>query len=276
MDATGIDADEYRLDSAQCETFQRRGYLILRNFLTEAELAPIEALFEHFKAGRVANMGRDLCDMSGPYERPFADFEIVNCVVPRRYDPRLVGNLFERRAQSVARQLIGPDATLDYDQHLSKKPGCERAAFAWHQDLGYWPAGTPDTQTTTCSLALDDATLENGCLQVVPESHLEQEIRPHRPTLTSESGPRDATHALSVELRPEDVPLPLPVRRGDITVHNERILHGSSGNPSHRWRRTYVLAHRSRATVDYERSIGFTHSHNDQVQWRTHLEALES
>ena len=25
------------------------------------------------------------------------------------------------------------------------------AVFAWHQDLGYWPTGTPDTATATCS-----------------------------------------------------------------------------------------------------------------------------
>ena len=46
---------------------------------------------------------------------------------------------------SVARQLIGEDATLDYDQLLSKRPGKPDARFAWHQDLGYWPTGTPDT-----------------------------------------------------------------------------------------------------------------------------------
>jgi phytanoyl-CoA hydroxylase len=70
--------------------------------------------------------------------------------------------------------------------------------------------------------------------------------------------------------------VPLELERGDITVHNERIVHGSGGNDTDGWRRTYVLAHRSRATVEYERSIGFSHSHNDEIQWQTHLEALET
>ena len=34
------------------------------------------------------------------------------------------------------------------------------------------------------------------------------------------------------------------------------------------------MSHRSRATVEYERSIGFTHSHNDEINWETHLDAL--
>jgi len=272
---TGIDAENYLLSNDQVDAYHHEGYLVLPRFLTEEELEPIEVAFEHFKSGAVEGMGRDLCDMSGPYSRPFEEFNIINCVLPRRYDPSLQGNLFERRAQSVASQLIGPDARLDYDQHLSKKPGREEAVFAWHQDLGYWPTGTPDTRTTTCSLALDDATLDNGCLQVVPGSHLEGEIRPHKPILRSDEGLREETHTLSIELGPADRLVPLPLKRGDITVHNERIIHGSGGNPTDRWRRTYILAHRSRATVEYERSIGFTHSHNDTVRWSTHLQALD-
>ena len=101
-------------------------------------------------------------------------------------------------------------------------------------------------------------------------------MRAHRPILTSATGGREETHKLSIDITADDVLAPLPVPRGSITVHDERIVHGSGGNPSENWRRTYVIAHRSRATVDYERSIGFTHSHNDEIQWTTHLEALES
>ena len=90
-----------------------------------------------------------------------------------------------------------------------------------------------------------------------------------------ESGLRDETHALSVELGPDDELIPLEVQRGDVTVHNERIIHGSGGNRTDGWRRTYVVAFRSAATVAYERSIGFTHSHNDTIRWETHLAALE-
>ena len=272
----GIDGDEYRLAPDQIEAFHRDGYLVLDRFLTELEIAPIEVVFDRFTRGEVKRMGRDFCDMSGPYDRAFDDFNIVNAVRPRHYEPALQGNLFERRAASIARQLIGDDSELDYDQFLSKRPRRAAAVFAWHQDLGYWPTGPPDTRTTTCSLALDDATPENGCLRVVPASHLETVLRPHRPALRSgaETGIRETTHTLTVELGDDDAIVDLPVKRGGVSVHNERIIHGSSGNPSPRWRRTYVVAHRSRATVEYERSIGFTHSHNDEITWETHLDAL--
>ena len=268
---------DYALTPEQIEAYQRDGYLTLPDVVSETELASIEQVFGRFIRGEVPGMRRDFCDMSGPYGRAFEDFNLINAVLPRVYEPALCGNVFERRATSIARQLIGPDAELDYDQFLAKRPQRPQAVFAWHQDLGYWPSGTPDTRTVTCSLALDDATPENGCLEVVPGSHLEPKLRPHRPRAWATSPElRDEAHTLTVELRPTDVVVVLPVRRGSITVHNERIVHGSAGNQSGGWRRTYVVAHRSRATVAYERALGFTHSHNDTINWKTNLEALET
>ena len=50
--------------------------------------------------------------------------------------------------------------------------------------------------------------------------------------------------------------------RGDIIVHDEMIIHGPGGNASRdRWRRSYITAFRSKARVDFERSIGFAHLH---------------
>lgn len=266
---------DYPLGPEQLAAYARDGYLTLPNVLDEAEIAEIEPIFARFMRGEIANMRRDFCDMSGPYGRAFEDFNLINAVLPRVYEPSLADNVFEARAGSIARQLIGDDATLDYDQFLAKRPQRPAAVFAWHQDLGYWPTGTPDTRTVTCSLALDDATPENGCLQVVPGSHLEPQLRPHRPSSWSTSPElRAEAHTLTAELSPTDRIVKLPVRRGSITVHNERILHGSAGNHTDGWRRTYVIAYRSHATVAHERSIGFTHSHNDAIHWQTHLESL--
>mmetsp|Transcript_42031 Transcript_42031/g.80382 ORF Transcript_42031/g.80382 Transcript_42031/m.80382 type:complete len:168 (+) Transcript_42031:583-1086(+) len=57
------------------------------------------------------------------------------------------------------------------------------------------------------------------------------------------------------------------ILRGDITVHNERVVHGSGPNDSAGWRRAYVLAFRKATTVAEERRHGFTHSHNDSFSW---------
>lgn len=269
---TGRHGDDYLLSPAEIAQFHRDGYVTLRGVMTEAELALIEPDFNSFIRGEVQGMGRDFCDMSGPYDRRFEEFSLVNAVLPRKYRPSIQGNLFERRSASIARQLLGESATLDYDQFLAKRPAKPDAVFTWHQDLGYWPTGTPDALTATCSLALDDADSENGCLKVVPGSH-KKGLRPHQPLMGTD---REKSHILSVELTAADPVVELPLKRGDITVHDEMIVHGSSGNRSpDRWRRTYITAFRSKACVDFERSIGFTHSHNDKISWQTHLGALK-
>lgn len=263
--------DDYIVSDSDIADFHAKGYVTLRSVLTEGELRAIAPVFETFIGGKVPGMGRDFCDMSGSYDRKFTDFSLVNAMLPRKYRPAIRDNIFERRATSIAQQLIGRDATLDYDQFLGKRPAKPDAKFFWHQDLGYWPTGTPDTLTATCSLALDDADSENGCLRVIPGSQ-KQGLRPHRP-LHGED--REQSHVLSAELSPGEQIVELPLSRGDITVHDELIVHGSGGNTSlDRWRRTYIVAFCSRACVDFERSIGFTHSHNDAINWETHLGAL--
>lgn len=275
--AAGVHGDNYLLTAEQVRAFHEEGYVVLDGVLSEEEIATFEPTYDLFIRGGVPDMGRDFCDMSGPYTRAFEDFELVNAVLPRVYRPELQGNVYERRAESIARQLLDDTATLDYDQFLAKRPRKGGAQFAWHQDLGYWPTTPHDSLTATVSLALDDADDENGCLRVVPGSHREPELRPHRPVhRSSGSGERDEGHTLSIELTDDDRVVSLPVKRGSVSVHNERIVHGSPGNDSDRWRRTYIVAYRYGPTVDYEREIGFTHSHNDKIQWTTHLEALEA
>jgi phytanoyl-CoA hydroxylase len=41
------------------------------------------------------------------------------------------------------------------------------------------------------------------------------------------------------------------------------VLHGSGGNTTAGHRRAYIIACRARATIETERALGFTHSHND-------------
>jgi hypothetical protein len=88
-------------------------------------------------------------------------------------------------------------------------------------------------------------------------------LRSHKPR----SGSRDDSHTLVIETKPTDEIVYLPVQRGSVTIHDERIVHGSAGNLSDSWRRTYVMAFRDEVTVKFERAMGFTHSHNDKVNW---------
>lgn len=252
--------DRYRVSPEEVERFRTDGYVTLEGVLSPEELAEIEQVVSRFLRREIPVSGRDFCDMSGDYERDPSEYAIFNVMLPRKYYPQWQGNLFERRAASIAEALAGPGLGVDYDQILAKCPGRNDAVFPWHQDLAYWPV-TPDTRTATLWLAIDDATVENGCMRFVPGSHLEQKLREHAPL----AGDREKSHTLVAEVDEDrDVVRHAPLRRGDVSVHSERVLHGSGGNRTDGWRRAYVLAFRSEETIAEERRLGFTHSHEDE------------
>jgi phytanoyl-CoA hydroxylase len=255
------DGDRYELTADERAAFDRDGWVVLRDFLGEDELRPLEALYMRFLRRDIAVPGRDYCDMTGEYGKPIEDYAILNVMLPRTYFPALQGNVYERRAAHVAAQLCGDDLAIDYDQLVAKPPHQAGAVFHWHQDLGYWPI-TPDPRTATFWLALDDVADDNGCVRFVDGSHREPELREHRPLL----GDRERAHTLVADVDPAvDRIRSAAMPRGSVTVHHERTVHGSGGNTSTRWRRGWVLAFRSRATIAAERALGFTHSHNDRA-----------
>ena len=266
--------DDYLLSANDIQAFHDNGFLHLEDVITEDEVQAIEPHYNRITNNEIPNMGRNLCDMSGSYNDKFEDFNLINANIPRHYIPELRDNIYERITASIARQLYGEGMALDYDQFLTKKPSRKAAAFAWHQDMGYWPVGTPDTKTATCSLAMTDSTLENGCLRFVPGSHKSQRILKHRPA--GNTNTRDEAHTMILDISDQAEVAYQPVKRGSITVHDEWIIHGSDGNQSDTWRKTYIVAYRSEATVKHERKIGFTHSHNDTVNWQTVLDLENS
>jgi len=266
-------SDSYVLTEEQIETFHRDGLVTLYDVLTEEEVAKIAEVFDKFMNREIHVPGKDFCDMSKPFGIPFEEWSIVNCMLPTRYHPPFHNNIFERLTADIVRQFHpSMEMSKDYDQFLNKRPGKSDAVFAWHQDMGYWPnpkaLGVDETATCTFSLAIDDSTEENGCLSYVPGSGLSRKLRQHAPLASS----RDEGHALTIELDESkgDVEKLAPCKRGSITVHDEFVIHGSSGNKCpDRQRRTYVLAYRPKTVVDAERKLGFTHSHNDEVNWDT-------
>lgn len=260
----------YHITPEEIQQYNEKGYLVLNDVLTEEEVAALDPWFEHFINGKEPNMGKDFCDMSQPYGTPVENFKLVNAMLPSKYRPEFADNIFSQVAQSIADQLYTGTAAIDYEQFLAKKPNKAQAEFAMHQDLGYWPK-TQNTWTATFSLAMSDADVENGCLQVVPGSNKEPELRQHRPKdyghQDQDVVSRDESHTLVIDMKPSDEMVYLPVKRGSITIHDERIVHGSAGNMTDEWRKTYVMAFRDANTIAEERAIGFTHSHNDVVDW---------
>ena len=130
--------------------------------------------------------------------------------------------------------------------------------------MGYWPPAsfTKDTRTATFSLAMDATNELNGALKFVPGSHKAKQLRPHVPLGKT----RDEAHAVAIDFdETKEVIAMAKLARGDVSIHDEYVVHGSAGNLTQGHRRTYVLAFRTVETIALERQIGFSHSHNDAM-----------
>ena len=118
--------------------------------------------------------------------------------------------------------LYGPDLLLWRTNFFIKEPGAKE--IPWHQDFNYWPLEPPII--ISAWIAVDSATLENSCLQIVPGSH--RKVVPHVKATSDmafnqmgDLGFIDTTTVVNLEMQP-----------GEFVLFNERTLHHSEANRS--------------------------------------------
>ncbi len=125
--------------------------------------------------------------------------------------------------------LLGPNIIAWGTHYFCKMPG-DGKVVSWHQDASYWPL-TP-AHSVTLWLAVDDADLENGCMQVLPRTHtlgmLDFDM----------SGAEENSVLPQKVKRAEDygTPVPFELKAGEISLHADMLVHGSEVNRSSRRR----------------------------------------
>ena len=125
--------------------------------------------------------------------------------------------------------LIGPDILLFGASVFAKKKHDIRFV-SWHQDAAYY--GLDPQEEVTCWLGLTDADLENGCMRVMPGSHLGADAV-HEETYDPQNLLGRGQTIRGVD---ESKAVFMPVKAGQFSMHHERTLHASSPNPSDRMR----------------------------------------
>ncbi len=144
--------------------------------------------------------------------------------------------------------VIGDDVIL-WGCHVFCKPAREGFETPWHQDGHYWPIRP--LANCTVWVALEASTVENGCLRVIPRSHLGQRLHEHlhedRTDVTLNQrmadGTFDEASAVDLELQP-----------GQMSLHDIHMIHGAAANTSPR-RRTGVALRYMPATSVFERDL---------------------
>lgn len=153
-----------KLCAEQVKSYQKDGYVIIKNFCSKAEVDKLYSVALQDDA--MSKNALDLNDQSGKKTRLSLWFKPGNDVFG--YLSRS-----EKMANSVAELLAGDTPVCHYHTKLMQKEPKVGGAWEWHQDYGYWYKNQfmfPD-QLISVMVALTPANKENGCLQVIRGSH---------------------------------------------------------------------------------------------------------
>jgi phytanoyl-CoA hydroxylase len=131
----------------------------------------------------------------------------------------------------VLTDIIGPNIKMMQSMLFIKAEG--KPGQAWHQDESHIP--TRDRSLTAAWIALDDATLDNGCLWVLPGSHRSGILYPTR----KQDDPRYDCTKEAHGFHDEDA-IPVEVPAGTAVIFNGYLLHRSLPNKSNGFRRALV------------------------------------
>ena len=122
--------------------------------------------------------------------------------------------------------LLGPNLMVWGSRWFAKMPG-EKTYVSWHQDATYWGLHPPNVATAW--IALSYSIPENGCMRVIPGTHL-GELLPQTETYAPENAlSRGQEIAVEVD---ESRAVDLKLRPGEMSFHHIGIVHGSNVNTS--------------------------------------------
>ena len=136
----------------------------------------------------------------------------------------------------IARDLLGPDVRLYWEQAVYKQPHSAEPVL-WHQDNGY--TYIEPQAYLTCWIAITDATPENGCVTFSPGAHRRGTLR-HRNTPIGFECWGDAETARTV-----------PVRAGSIVVFTSLTPHYTAPNTTDEVRKAYIVQYAPDGAVAY-------------------------
>lgn len=223
------------LSPDQISSYRRDGFVIQRDFLDAGELATWRRVLD----AAVTRRGhrKTIHDSSDAATAAKDDSYYSQVFVQRlnlwQDSPEMKALILHPEIGRMCCELEGIDGIrVWHDQTLIKKPWANPTSF--HLDNPYWSFHS--AHAISIWVALDDATLQNGCLFFIPGSQREATyenvgIGPHFGALFGVY-PQWA----------EREPVVAQMRAGDCSFHNGLCAHGAGANATPRVRRAMTCA----------------------------------
>lgn len=225
-------------DDQFAEHVREHGFAILRDALSPTEVARVNGDAIRLCRGDYGAIGSADGDLV--LDNTLSDDEVLRsflCIhFPHKASPAARQAMTAPRVVTALTRVIGPNVKCMQSMLFIKAEG--RPGQAWHQDEHFIP--TRDRSLTAAWIALDDATVDNGCLWVLPGSHRRGVLYPER----VQNDPRfDCTgEAHDFPHRDEDA-VPVEVPAGAAVIFNGYLLHRSLPNNGSRGYRRALVNH---------------------------------
>lgn len=232
------------LTAEQRAHYRDEGYLVVPHLLDQNDLAPARGAMMH-KVSAIADQLFDeglIADKleGSPFETRLAelfanltDQEFLRS--GRSWRDRLPGYyhlMANPKILDLVESLLGGEIFANPVYNVRPKvPKVAAGAVPWHQDKSYWP-GANANPVITVWIALVDATLENGCLHIIPRTHNQRVLSFHHEAYSGTGYTEiDDKHLKSPQIDA------LPLQAGGAILFNDRCIHMSTPNNSQevRW-----------------------------------------
>jgi ectoine hydroxylase-related dioxygenase (phytanoyl-CoA dioxygenase family) len=242
MGMATVTAETRYLTEEQVAAYHRDGYLAVRDIIDRAQIEALRAATEEYvEQSRRVSASDALFDLD---PRHTASRPVVRRIKnPADNHPIYRWVALESPIPDIVAELIGPDIKFHHSK-LNLKGEKIGAPVEWHQDGAFYPHSNDDVLAV--GLLLDDATLENGCLMVLPGSH-------RGPVYDHFLGDQFTGAIAREDLARLDLsraePLPLPA--GSIHIHHYRTIHGSAENTSAAQRRLLINSYSAADAIPF-------------------------
>ncbi|MCU4926402.1 phytanoyl-CoA dioxygenase family protein [Halobacteria archaeon AArc-dxtr1] len=248
-----------QLSDSQFEQYQTDGYVVVEDALSPDQIERVTERLREYTHGDRDPAGFD-SQLEPRVERGELEVEEEGDAVRKFEGLGMVeeDDVFREVADnetivSVAQQLLGPNLKLLRSAAMFKPPeiGSEKG---FHQDAAYYPIHPMDHVTVW--IALDDATPENGCMNVVPGAHKDG-------ILGHEAVEYDTDIVIGERDYDADDAVAVPMEAGSVLFQHCLTPHYTAPNTSEHWRRALIMAYmrsRSRFTKSDEELPGWVDS----------------
>ncbi len=229
------------------QEFKENGFVKVENLISPENVNEYLSICQDLLSGKI-DTGKNRSDLGAELGANKNVENITQIMWPSDFVPGILEMEYHKVSLQLVKELLGEDMEMDFDMVINKAPKTNTIT-PWHQDAAYW-VDLPDKRAISCWMALDEATLKNGCMWYTPKSHL-YPIKPHR--FAGKQG-----GALVCD-GSEDNSVFVPLKPGSCVLHGGYTLHYSRGNSTHSNRRAWIINFRPKAMIELERSKGFDH-----------------